>query len=149
MSAFMVTKTTITKALDGIFNCTYGVDGQFAKRQNAAAYDKLGRDIARMNEEALAARYGEPVEGIYDDYIYPMRYGATPLEHSIKACDCILYQCAEGDVYQSPFYMALEEYKAELMKDVVRKLPEYDSAPWDWPEENVQPNNKSREAMAG
>ena len=48
----------------------------------------------------------------------------------IKTLGCYLYQCAEGRVPREPLYRALEAWERELAFWVVRRLPQYEAAPW-------------------
>ena len=47
-----------------------------------------------------------------------------------KAIHCLLYQCCEGNVPNSPLYDELNHAAGELAHRIVQDLPEYDKASW-------------------
>jgi hypothetical protein len=53
----------------------------------------------------------------------------TPIEQ-FKAISCLLYQCSDGNVPNSPLYYELSHAAGELAQRIVQDLPEYDKASW-------------------
>ena len=135
MSAFFVSIGTMNKVLDGIMNIRnriYSSHGRFDVAQGRAAdLDKLGQDLFMMNLRALNARYNDDVpEGV--EYTYPMRFMATPLEHSLRACECLMYQCSEGNVPDEPLFKNLKAFAEELRSAIIDRSAIYQAAPWDF-----------------
>jgi hypothetical protein len=135
MSAFLVSTATMNAVLDGMMNIRDRLYSRHVRfnvdRGHVAPMDKLGQDLFMMNLRALNARYGDEVpDGV--KYHYPMRFMATPLEHSLRACECLMYQCNEGNVPDEPLYKELATFAEELRAAIIDRLPKYQSAPWDF-----------------
>ena len=77
---------------------------------------KIGQKLFLLNRRALHARYG------LGDHMHVPEF--------VKAMSCLLYQCCEGKVPNSPLYDALNRAAGELAQRIVQDLPEYDKAPW-------------------
>jgi len=137
MSAFIVEDVTVNKVISKL---AADRDGEWIKRKVLkAGYDlethegknKLGWDMFSLNIRAVNMRYDDKPA----DQFRPLNYkyvGVFNCQkiHCLKALQCWLYQCSEGDCDQSPLYKLMEEIKNEWALDIVRKLPEYDQAAW-------------------
>jgi hypothetical protein len=107
--------------------------------QNSDAGDILGCKLIDMNARAMQARYGDevPQEGFtwrtdfLPDHDNGMPYSLKKACEAVKAMDCLLYQCHEGDVPQCLLYQAVAKRRDQLRQLIVCELPEYQSAPWD------------------
>jgi hypothetical protein len=89
-------------------------------------------DVAlwRMNAEAVSQRYGEP----WDWAMYtpaPETSGAESLQ-VFRDIACYLYQCAEGDVEETPLYRAMGDLQDYVAREIVFALPGYQDTVWDW-----------------
>lgn len=89
----------------------------------------IGAAMRAMNVEAVKQRYDDP-----DDLLpsTPYRFRTelvTPMQ-ALKSIDCYLYQCAEGTVPEMSLYRWLDSVRISIMKSIIRKLPEYDTATW-------------------
>jgi len=124
MSAFIVSERTMQRVVTAM------------RREEGAWEDacQLGRDLYAMNHRAIEARYGEP------QYVPPFEWTVQMLPDEgdrkrwcelLKALDCLLYQCSEGDVPKEALYKQLEACRNKLRAEIVHGLPEYDKAPWD------------------
>ena len=82
-----------------------------------------------MNRRALSARYGCGDHLRRPEFVSEKWADATPVEQ-FKAITCLLYQCSEGDVPNSPIYGELNRAAGELAQRIVQDLPEYDKASW-------------------
>lgn len=143
------------------------VDWQAVWRTLETAGQKLGRDLLKLNCDAVVQRYpcdhhdmtqDEQGRWYYETYTYRPVNG-TPIE-KLKALDCLIYQCSEGDVPETELYKRLvkvsDELHAEIAKTIPSQIPEgaipvfayanpekpdpvrstaaYNKAPWDWRE---------------
>lgn len=86
-----------------------------------------------LNVESLVQRYGqderEENEGIYAETKNDAPHDLTAVEFYKSLC-CWLYQCAEGNVPETPLYIAMEKI-AHMGELCVNKMsPEYEAAPW-------------------
>lgn len=70
--------------------------------------------------------------------LYRFRYitGVDPV-FAVKQLQCLLYQCSEGDVPDSPLFQAMQKLSGDLCESIVRRLPAYERAPWGCDEEDV------------
>jgi hypothetical protein len=92
------------------------------------AGDAIGKKLYAMNHEALWQRYGT-LENCPPYRWQPAGY-KTPVR-SYKAVQCLLYQCSEGDVPETPLYAELESIKNHLATRIIGELPAYNAVPWD------------------
>lgn len=49
---------------------------------------------------------------------------------ALKAIDCYLYQCSEGDVPERELYQKIEKLSSLIAGDLARNTKAYDDAPW-------------------
>jgi hypothetical protein len=90
---------------------------------------KIGRKLFLLNGKALCARYGSANHLRLPDFVFEKWADATPVEQ-FKAISCLLYQCCEGKVPNSPLYDELNRAAGELARAIIQELPEYDQASW-------------------
>lgn len=139
MSAYIVDDTTINTVLShltaddfrALAAAAFGDGLLWADRPTDA---ELGAALRALNERAVSERYpNEPVEALpgpapYAPYAYaPLLVGAVP---AYKALRCLLYQCSEGSVPETPLYAALDALSDAWAREIVCALPEYDRAAW-------------------
>lgn len=98
--------------------------------RDAAA--QIAARLYAMNQQAIRQRYPDThSEGGYDeipDY-HPGGYPPRPVA-AHKAITCLLYQCSEGNVVQSPLYRELLTLRDTLANQIVADMPEWEKAPW-------------------
>ena len=126
MSAFIVSTETMQRVVHA-----WPDNGLLPHRTSCESLDALGARLFAMNARAVSARYGEPEE------VPAFRYrplGAVHPMHQLKAVECLLYQCSEGNVPNEDDFLALEGLAAKLREKIVNALPSYSEAPWNWPE---------------
>jgi len=90
---------------------------------------QIGRNLFLMNRRALSARYGCGDHLRLPEFVFESWADATPIEQ-FKAIACLLYQCCEGKVPDSPLYDELNRAAGELAQRIVQDLPEYEQASW-------------------
>ncbi len=137
MSAFVVEDHVINKVITKLI---YDRNGEFLKRRvlehgydldTMAGRTKLGWDMFSLNIRAVNMRYKDhPAEKFR-----PLNYrfvidGNLSRAAVIKALQCWMYQCTEGDCDESPLYKLMDEILKYWALDIVRSTPEYQSAAW-------------------
>ena len=154
MSAFVIDAGAMDKVIRGVFGRTrWGqivprFDGGFTMPSEPGFIDptETGRKLFAMNVEAVTQRYldcrAKPADlpGPKDAHLLPHTYRAPErlsrplasdeLVRCYKAIQCLLYQCAEGDVPEQPLYAELQRAAGEIAGDIVRSLPAYEAAGW-------------------
>lgn len=136
MSAFIISKETMDRALNGLRNAhNYLGHTNMLETDEFGLMNKIGRDLFKLNEDAVEQRYPNDdwlsrPDGINDSDVYEFDINHCSVIASYKALQCLVYQCCEGDIPESPMFKRLEEASACLGKEIIQKLPEYNSAPW-------------------
>ena len=118
MSAFLVQHETIRKVCSAF---------AFERGYTWPELDKLGRELLLMNHRALLARYGDAMPESVRFTFYPDWKLRAEL---LAECECLLYQCSEGDVPDCELYRKLESV-IESFSDVSQDSEEYENAAWD------------------
>ena len=149
MSAFVISKATMTRVVRGI--CESEPRGFMAHDflrvplKSANAPTLIGRRLFSLNIEAVMQRYPDCAEdpnrmpGDADSATAPETFRCEdyrPLTHkeriaSLKALQCLIYQCSEGDIPERQEYRELRDMERRVMARIVEALPEYEAAPWD------------------
>jgi hypothetical protein len=131
MSSFMVEDRTINRIVTHVFNEKEShLLYRLKDRGLPATPQTLREALARMNRDAVEARYQEQAAEYFpaEDYTYtPETCSPVQLAKSIA---CYLYQCSEGDVHKSNLFGFVTELQADLAMDFVRKHPDWDAAEW-------------------
>ena len=94
--------------LDALTSALYGLSCRAVDERHGEGA------AARDTEEAPACRY-QPV----------IRDGVA----AYKAVCCLLHQCREGDMPETPLYKAMEEVSRVIADEVVSNLPGFKRAP--------------------
>src|ERR1700751_1562951 len=138
MSAFMVNTNVMAKVVTAILLNFDTFDGASTCRvkllaaptdEQKDAGTKIGRKLFLMNRRALRARYGCGDHLRLPEFAFERWADATPVEQ-FKAIVCLLYQCCEGKVPNSPLYDELNRAAGELAQRIVQALREYEQASW-------------------
>jgi len=159
MSAFVIDQATMTRALRGIFaahpmaswsgqivpefcgDCTSYGDRRWI------APTMLGRRLFALNIEAVQQRYpdcrADPsnmpgfdgCEYMASRYEAPAsligaRCDAALLADSLKALQCLIYQCSEGNVPETAEYQALKAAESAIAIAIAEAHPAYARARW-------------------
>lgn len=91
-------------------------------------YLRLAADLHQLNVDAVNQRYRCDDEADYTPRLSAFR---TPeAMQAYKSAQCLLYQCSEGNVPETPLYKALAEMKNRMAEAVIYGLPEYQTAKW-------------------
>lgn len=138
MSAFIVSDHTMQRVVRGMYPAWCSSD----------AFSHYGRELYRLNAEAMRVRYGhDPADyadlenweynpclricGILDRDDIPENLAEAC--GILKAMHCLLYQCSEGEqLTEQAAYKALQKRIHLYEATIVDRLPEYDAAPWDY-----------------
>jgi len=135
MSAFVVDTDCMDRVVRGF------------EIQSSGNCTRLGRDLFKLNIEAVRQRYGDPVDEMLPDgwtpsdyvYVEPPAVPGVPSDvDSLKAMHCLIYQCSEGDVPEQSLYRILVELSQALERRVldhhkiadIHDLPAYQRAAW-------------------
>jgi hypothetical protein len=155
MSAFVIDTDMMDSVILGLFGRstydqlvpTFNGGFTFPNRPGSIDPTETGRLLYAMNVEAVTQRYPDcrenpenlpgPARGaalLPVSYQAPRRLG-RPIGHAekvkaYKAISSLLYQCSEGNVPESPLFAELQRAAGDIAGDIVRRLPEYDAAPW-------------------
>lgn len=120
MSSFIVTNETIVDCVDAIL-------GRNASEEKRVF---LGQRLVEMNTYAVNVRYREtsPADTYVDD---KSQMPQTNIQ-LFKSMQCFIYQCSEGDTETAfPEYAMVEEVMNRMAREIVVRLPQYETAAWD------------------
>jgi len=138
MSAFMVNTNVMAKVVTAILLNFDTFDGRSTARgalltaptdAQKEAGTNIGKRLFLLNRSALRARYGCGDHLRVPEFVFDRWADATPVQQ-FKAMSCLLYQCHEGKVHESPLYDELNHAAGELAQRIVQDLPDYDKASW-------------------
>lgn len=147
MSAFLVTKKHIDYVVAAIMEIGVATGSVTEEEDKHGGFrDRLGQWLVDMNIRAVDYRYSEKnaVPLYRNTYIGPSKTMAE-LVLRYKAIECLAYQCAEGDIPETPLYkqlIAAENTVASMIipghpdlqyfdaSDIIGRMPEYKAAPW-------------------
>jgi len=106
MSSFLVSESTLQDAV----TCFAGFEGKSSTRA-AEDLDVLGRRLWQLNCDALYDRYGSKAVNMVctAEECADFRWRVAILDdrdtakmcHHLKALECLIYQCSEGDCVKS------------------------------------------------
>ena len=147
MSSYVVEDKTINRILAAIDYAQYGHD-DYAPWPTALVgverrgfcitgeIDRLtklgpiGIALREMNEAAVYARY----EGRHGDMAGdPYEYETIPaptIHQLYKSLQCLLYQCAEGDMPETDLYKALRSWADHIANHITYRLDAVEAAEW-------------------
>ena len=139
MSSFIVDDKTINSIVTYLYqhqNQAYPYNTRGKLEAEGLGFSRpefLGEEMYRLNLAAVEDRYGKYAAGTMGafsgtDYTY-RPIDASPVQ-VLKNLQCWKYQCSEGACPETPLYKILDEYAGDLAQDIMRKLPEYDTANW-------------------
>jgi|GEM_PF-3311635 hypothetical protein len=96
------------------------------------ALDDLGRQLLRLNVDALVDRYPTTphVEEERRAAAYTFTARLETAGYALRQLDCYLYQIGEGDVSERPLAVALGKVRRILADRVLDDVPSYAAAPW-------------------
>lgn len=126
MSAFIVSHETMNRVVASILPLRLHQVTVFSSFEP----NDIARDLYRLNNKAVEARYGKMDSDPMANYTFALSKVYNKFE-LLKACQCLRYQCAEGDVVKNPLFLFLNNHVNYLMNEIVRFMPEYEKAAWD------------------
>lgn len=93
--------------------------------------EEIYRKLVTMNLAAYEARYGdtdvEDVEKYMQMFDLHKGWNERPVKIG-KLIGCWLYQCAEGRVWEEPFYEAMEDWQNAIYRYIVESSDEWQNA---------------------
>ncbi len=140
MSAYMVSDETINKIMAYLVNEMYSNSHLYYwtikekhdyELETSEGREYLALKMFVLNKRGVEVRYGKDQAKEFRalDYQYKRMSPPTAIQ-AHKALACLLYQCTEGDLDESPFYKFLVEIKASIAETIIHSLPAYDLAIW-------------------
>ena len=152
MSAYVVDDVTINVILAGIRSCEHpSATGTYTEWHSvrlpvwlrsapANTYEALGHQLRQMNEEAVRYRYPDDApdaipgprgeDGRLPAYTYHTEANGSALR-VLKAVNCYLYQCCEGNTPKEGLYKALDKWADRLGRAIVCHSAAYEALPWE------------------
>lgn len=128
MSAFIVSDTGMNNVVSAILahgqDFDYEFHGSAIHPTNMTA---IGRALFDLNNESMRQRYGQKEE--IDNYEF-IRVKPSEFQ-TLMSIRCLLYQCSEGNVCETPMYKELQILAYYVARDIVDELPQYKLANWD------------------
>ena len=108
--------------------------------------EKIFNELAKLNISSLTQRYHDygdmvgnvkyiPQCDMWERPTYDIEYGINRIGQwhyqFLKSLRCYLYQCCEGDCYETGLYKALDQLSLEMSYFIATNQPEYELADWD------------------
>jgi hypothetical protein len=141
MSAYIVDKGAICRIVSYLYSKAHGPDinsywdkTQLHKMgfdlQDSISCAELAQKMFELNVIAVKDRYGE--RDLEQLQPLDLKYQFIPgsLIEVIKALECWLYQCLEGNVPNLALYKAMKEAHCNLSIEYVHQTEEFEAAPW-------------------
>lgn len=127
MSAFLVDKQTIDNMVHFMTKSRKAPSHSWlAYKFGVANPTTLGQILWNMNQDAVNQRYRENNKA--PEYEFSPNYYLKPIT-TYKSFNCFLYQCSEGDVYESDEFKTVEKIRNVLADSIIESIPGYDEAP--------------------
>jgi len=93
--------------------------------------ERLADDMFALNVEAVNQRYGEGEAEQFRPLDFEYRFSIPPSPvRTVKALDCWMYQCAEGNVPETPLFKLMDRVRNAIYRGIVHSSEAYDQAPW-------------------
>ena len=137
MSAFMVEDKSINKIVSWLAEDRdiqswleyFHPEIQLNGKESSA---KLGQALFDMNVDSINQRYGDNQAQEFRPLDYAWRSEIPdPDIRTYKTLSCLLYQCCEGNVDETPLYKSMQAISDHLAHRIVGNLKAYDDAPWE------------------
>lgn len=155
MSAFMMSNETLSALANLIARYYVSSDSmgfyfpeELREELNDIRFDgeKIFNELVKLNIASLSQRYSDYHDMLgeikylpnYDFWKRPVmdvEYGVNMISQwhyqFLKSLRCYLYQCCEGDCYDTKLYKALDQLSLELAYFIATNQPEYEIAEWE------------------
>lgn len=129
MSAFLVENKTINKIANKVFSPNLDIYNTLEELKAIGIKDKetLGKELYKMNIEALNDRYGSAKDfanGLEYQFKIEANYSLISVFESLN---CFMYQCSEGNIPNTKLYKIMETLENLIARKLVYDMPEYDT----------------------
>lgn len=155
MSAFMMSNETLSALANLIARYYVSSDSmgfyfpeELREELNDIRFDgeKIFNELVKLNIASLSQRYIDygdmlgdikylPNHDMWERPVTDIEYGVTMIAQwhyqFLKSLRCYLYQCCEGDCYDTKLYKALDQLSLELAYFIATNQPEYEIAEWE------------------
>ena len=143
MSAYVVEDETINRIVAWLERDKMGSDpiANYILKDHgytcAEEFERLAHDLFQLNVQAVDARYGPGEAAKFRpldfEYSSAVKWGDSRISNAcraLKALQCLIYQCSEGDVPESAPYRMLRDIESAIARWIVSTMPEYEMATW-------------------
>jgi hypothetical protein len=99
--------------------------------------EALVKALLALNMQAVNERYGDTSLSTMPGKIgmkendYRFQYEDGGPIRVYKSLRCLVYQCSEGNVPETPLFKFLEDLSNSLASSIVHSLPEFEKGEWD------------------
>tara|TARA_R100001530_G_C4296645_1_gene149404 strand:- start:576 stop:995 length:420 start_codon:yes stop_codon:yes gene_type:complete len=139
MSSFIVSYETMNNIINGLF-----WDHKFKEIHGYIIYKKLNlnksedykrliRDLYKLNFDAFNYRYSSKLSKNDLNFIKGFKWTdqkVNPFQF-LKSCECLLYQCSEGNIIKRKLYKDFKILIECLKSYIIDSMPEYKKSTWD------------------
>lgn len=132
MSSFMVSNDTLCMLATYLATTELPPYMEYAIYYERKKPVKIHEALRDMNHRALACRYGESANDMWDPAFYVYHPASCDTDKElITRITCYLYQCNEGMVDKEELYLALQRLCGDLAVGyVLDNLEPYESERW-------------------
>jgi GH43 family beta-xylosidase len=131
MSSFIVSQECMNRIINGLYWTHDFKDINIAwymqyNLENSKDFELFGNRLFRLNANAVSQCYGSTVRAPK----YKWTDDTISIFQFLKSVQCLIYQCAEGDVIDTSLYRDLVLLEKKLMHHIIYHMPEYKEAEW-------------------
>lgn len=137
MSAFLVSDLHIDILVHARHFSARG-GGCYLLLQSELSDNDLGKMLTIENHKSLDARYGDNVPEVV--FVSKRIQFEPTIPEMIKAIHCYEYQSSEHEGWEKS---DARRYCRDLERQLVRKLPGYEDAPWGWEQSHANKKTAS------
>lgn len=124
MSSFMVSNETLCIISHYLARKELPPYMNYAIYYERGDVEKIYEALRDLNHKALAVRYGEKANEMYDLAFYKYETPSRNFSNMemVVRLSCFLYQCNEGTINNNELYLALERLCGELATSVILEI---------------------------
>ncbi len=138
MSAFIVSDACINRVVAHIADAQVNDYARRVLAQDVGIVvnltdgpQRLASAMFSLNVEAVRQRYPGETGEAFRPLNFQHRHELCSTMQAYKSLACWLYQCAEGNVPETPLYRAMQRVKWSIADHIICELPAYNKAEWD------------------
>jgi hypothetical protein len=138
LSSFIVSYETMNTIINGLFwDFKFKeMHGHIYKKldlNKTEDYERLISDLYKLNFEAFNYRYSAKLSKNDLNFIKGFKWTDQKINlfQFLKSCECLLYQCCEGNIVKRKLYNDFECLIDCLRHYIIDSIPEYKKATWN------------------